>query len=429
LLFVVAGLALALLTGRLTPHLVPDSASYLNYSFSSLEEICRSARMPGYPLWLLIWKRTIGIEIVPAAQVIVHATAAWWLLCELKQWEMPRGQRLAAAIAVGVGCTAMDHISTISTDAIAASFGVMVATAMLRSVRLRNRRWSWVPVAVLATVAIFIRPAYLFLIPWLLIGGAMLERIGGISWRSALISGFRLSAIVVLPLVAWMCVRFAVVGDFAILPFGHQNLAGILVQLVSDDELRGLRGEPARLAGGIVDRKHEFEADHGFAEGDPGATMTIDARWDDMTYNVVVRAAREITGDDTVMQNLAIARLNKAIIRRWPVRYAIWLLKAVRRGAWAIAADMVMHPLFLAAIGCAILCILYRSVTGSSGQLVLEDSPAPRALSIVAWTYMITKLGLVILTSPPIGRFSDAAAIFIPAWFAAAFLRWWQREA
>jgi hypothetical protein len=60
---------------------------------------------------------------------------------------------------------------------------------------------------------------------------------------------------------------------------------------------------------------------------------------------------------------------------------------------------------------------------------VLEDSPPLRALSIVAWTYMITKLGFVILTSPPIGRFSDAAAIFIPAWLAVVFLRWWQQPA
>ena len=39
------------------------------------------------------------------------------------------------------------------------------------------------------------------------------------------------------PMLGWMSVRYVTVGDFAIAPFGHQNLAGVLVQLVSDDEL------------------------------------------------------------------------------------------------------------------------------------------------------------------------------------------------
>ncbi len=382
-LFVAGGLIVAWLTGRLTPHLVPDSVSYLDYPFTSLQEACRSTRMPGYPLWLLCFRRTIGIPFVPAAQVIVHATAVWWLYRELTRWSLPRSQRLAVAVAVGIGCTAMDHISTISTDAIAASLGVMVATATLRWARDVDSAWSWIPVTMLATTAIFVRPAYLFLIPWLLIGGAMLKGIRDTAWRSAVLSAARVAATVVVPLILWMSVRYAVVGDFAVLPFGHQNLAGVLTQLVSDDELRGLEGPPQQLAGAILEQKHEFETrGRGFAAGEPGATMTIDARWDDMTYFVVVPAAREQFGNDNVIQHREIAQLNRAIIRGWPLRYLVWLLKAARRGAWAVAADIVMHPVFLAAICLALLIILSRSVTAQWDLPGEQDSLGLRASAL-----------------------------------------------
>ena len=119
-MFVVAGLALAFASGRLDPHFVDDSPSYVNYKFESLEAVCRAQRMPGYPLWLLVFTKTIGIAFVPAAQVVVHATASWLLFRELGQWGLSDLARLAAAIAVGIGCTAMDHVGTVSTDAVGA---------------------------------------------------------------------------------------------------------------------------------------------------------------------------------------------------------------------------------------------------------------------------------------------------------------------
>ena len=125
-------------------------------------------------------------------------------------------------------------------------------------------------------------------------------------------------------------------------------------------------GDPADLANEIVREKQQLaETGHRFAEGDPRATMTIDARWDDMTYFVVIPAAQRVALNDPIAQHRTIAELNQKIIRQWPERYAIWLLKSARRGAWAIAADMVMHPIFLIAIVLAMAYVLYRSVTVS----------------------------------------------------------------
>ena len=420
ILFALSGIVLAWLTGRLVPSFVPDSPSYQDYSFASLTEMCLSIRTPGYPAWLSVVRSTLGIDLVPLGQVVVHATACWFLFSQLRQWTMPTIQAMVLAGSVGVGCTAMDNIQIISTDAMAASMGVLVATSLLRSTRLKTLRSAMLPV-VFSVLAIFIRPAYLFLIPWLFAAGALLLRYERASWKEAFSSSAVLSLLVLLPVVGWMTVRWAKVDDFGMLPFGHQNLGGVLVQLVSDDELQSL-GDMGRA---VVQQKAAFVRSGGeFSEGEPGATMTIDARWDAMTYFIVVPAAVSVAGTDPIKSHHAIAEMNKAIIKRWPARYLRWIAKAVRRGAWAIAADMVMHPVFLAALMCASVLVVYRSVQ-RLGRATPPASDGLRMMVIVAITYVAAKLLFVALTSPPIGRFSDAAAIFIPGTIAAAFIHWW----
>jgi len=347
LAFVVSGIALAALTGRLEPVRVNDSASYQEYSFASFDSMARSIRTPGYPAWLKLITGSFGIAAVPVCQVILHATASWWLWIELRRWEMSFGAALAAALAVGVGCTPTDHVSTISSDALGASVGVMTATATLRAIRLGGSVVNCLSPALLAATAISIRPAYLFLLVWLPGAVILLMIRRGYQVIRFVRTAMVTLLLVALPVAGWMAARYISVGEFGIAPFGHQNLAGILVQLVSEDELRQL-GE---LGGAIADRKESYLAGLGDpVDLDPTATMTIDARWDAMTYFVVIPAAVEVVGNDSITAHRAIARLNRLIILRWPDRYLVWIAKAIRRGAWAIAADIAMHPVFLATI-------------------------------------------------------------------------------
>tara|TARA_R110002049_G_scaffold4601_4_gene31977 strand:+ start:257058 stop:258500 length:1443 start_codon:yes stop_codon:yes gene_type:complete len=450
LMLVTIGLLLAWVTGRLEPNLVPDSASYLEFPFHSLDAACRSIRTPGYPIWLRLVIGLGGLSFVPACQVVLHATAVFLLVTELRRWSMPWWPLVAIATAVAIGCTPMDHISTISTDAVAASLGVITVSLMLRWSRLDGPFRFSILVAIVAAITIMVRPAYLFLIPWLVVAGWLLRASvvirtakhrrdhaaihskgrrkdgGTLSDHGAMIrSGLVLAGLTLVPILGWMLLRLSVTGDFGMLPFGHQNLAGVLVQLVTDDELQSIRGESSDLAKEIVREKTRLaQTGHTFAAGEPGATMTIDARWDDMTYFVVIPAAERLVPSDRIAQHNEIARLNKRIIRMWPMRYALWLAKAVRRGAWAIAVDIVMHPIFLLVILSTMAIVLLRCLTGPVLGTVEFPQPSMTALAIVTLTYLIMKVGFVVLTSPPIGRFSDAAAIFLPAWFMAMWVCW-----
>ena len=429
-----AGLLLAWASGRLQPHYVPDSPSYLEYPLDSLDAACRSYRTPGYPIWLRMIIGIGGVGLVPVFQVTAHATAVFVLITELRRWSMPWIQLVAVAIAVGLGCTPTDHINTISTDALAASLGVATAAMALRWSRLRATVSSIIAVVAVAFVTIMVRPAYLFLIPWLFVAGWLLGQLrsidSGTEDRQSIVrSSLALAIFTLIPILGWMTLRYAVVRDFGMLPFGHQNLAGILVQLATDDELNQIQGDASDLAREVVKEKSRLAATgHTFPDGEPGATMTIDARWDEMTYFVVIPAAERIVRDDRIAQHNKIAELNRTIIKTWPQRYAFWLIKSARRGAWAIAADIVMHPVFITGILLSIVLVLFRAGTGWQAAHIATPQPATSALAIIALTYMIMKVGFVILTSPAIGRFSDAAAIFLPAWLAVLAVTWTQAK-
>jgi len=431
--FVAFGIALAQLTGRLQQEIVPDSASYLNYSFASLESMGRESRMPGYPLWLALWKRMIGLDYVPVAQVITHALASSWFAIALRRLGMLRILAIVAGITVGIGCTAMDNIAILSTDALAASAGVCTASTLMMWSRTDRTMALGLLTAAFAVFAIMLRPAYLFLIPWLFIAGAMLRYAYASNLRSSLRLSCLLSLVTMLPVLGWMTLRLVAVGEFAILPFGHQNLGAVLVQLVSEEELADLPGEAGELGREVLVSKQEYLRSGGtFPEGDRFATMTIEGSWDNMTYLILVPAADAVAGDDSLASHELMRVMNKEIIKRYPSRYFVWVLKNLRRGAWAIAADIVMHPIFLAVIGLSLLWCVYAAVmdVGLSSRPFSQSDPmsvgrwaeGTRELTIVAITYLIANLGFVALTSPTIGRFSDAAAIFVPAWLVTTLL-------
>ena len=165
--------ALAAVTGRLAVHTVNDSPSYLNYPLGSLRDAMLSIRTPGYPILLALITGTLGLLWVPLAQVLLHATACWYLIEELLHRDMPVRSALLAGFCVLIGCTAADHINTISTDAPAASLGLIAAVALIAVYRT-GRTSNLVLCATITSLAIFVRPAYLFLIPWIAIAGYLL---------------------------------------------------------------------------------------------------------------------------------------------------------------------------------------------------------------------------------------------------------------
>lgn len=307
-------------------------------------------------------------------------------------------------------------------------WGVIVSVLLLRASRLQHWYW-WLACGGAATLAIFVRPAYLFLVIWLPIAGVLLHRhdrgIGllrgkrkSAAWLAAATAGGVLGVLLI-----WMTARKAVVNEFALVPFGHQNLSALLVQTVPRNRLERLSGPGGELAK-VVARKLDAA---GFELPDDRSslsTLTLESQWDRINYEVVFPTAKEMesqrVGEDAeaVRVHRRIGAMNKAILAASPKGYLRWLALGVRRAVWGSLANIAMHPVFLGLILCGAVALVARVSTGA----VLTPIVIPTgwsALALVGISYAIFKIGFIILSSPPLGRFADAGAIFVPAIVAA----------
>ncbi|MCO8125151.1 glycosyltransferase family 39 protein [Stieleria sp. TO1_6] len=433
----VVAVTLAAASGRLVAHAVNDTPSYLEYPFGSLTDALLSIRTPGYPLFLALAKATVGIAAVPLLQLLLHTIASWMLGEELIARKMPIRSALAAAFCVLLGCTASDHISTLATDAPAVSLAVITAVLLMRSTRTRSTTAA-IGCGLLAIVTIFVRPAYLFLIPWLAVTGWLLANKAPVSadrdppQRTGRWLGMGIAVAVGLVVLSWMTLRKSVVNDFGILPFGHQNLSAILVQTVPTDRLRHLDGPGGELAKRVAEGLTEGGYELPVEGGGPLPTLTLESQWGDINYNVIWPLAKQLEQADEqdgqqdarqIRVHRRIGAMNRAILADSPRGYVLWLGLALRRAAWGTAANLTMHPLFLASLLAGMGWLLYRA-TAARPIVPLCPPAGWAALVIVGITFVIFNDAFVILTSPPIGRFADAAAIFLPAIIASLVVGW-----
>ncbi len=261
LLWMIALVLVCVISGRWQPHLVSDSASYLDYPFSSSEAMARSGRLPVYPAILRIAQAispsvTAGLQVVVVLHIVLQAFTVSLLTIELLGWGLQRWTVVAAAAAVAIGCPFWDNVSTIATDCGAMSLGVMTATCILRGWRIGVSTRLAVAIAICTVVAISLRPAYLFLLPWSIL--MLLVRPHDATptpWRRRWRDVATFMTLPSIVLLSWCLFRFSVAGDFSLLPFGHQNMAAVTTQLLDNDELKRIPGRAGKLAKQIANRR------------------------------------------------------------------------------------------------------------------------------------------------------------------------------
>ncbi|TWU15772.1 hypothetical protein [Allorhodopirellula heiligendammensis] len=448
--------AMCAVSGRWQPHLVSDSASYLDYPFASLESMARYSRLPAYPALLraclaIAPSESVGLQLVVLVQILLQAIAVSFFMIEMRRWGLSRSAAIAAAAAVAVGCSFWDHVSTIATDCAAMSWGVITAACILRGWRIGFSTPLAAGVAASSLLSISLRPAYLFLLPWVIT--MVLFRAGdGVlppwtrRWRDVAVIG----SLPLVVLLGWCQFRYTVANDFSLLPFGHQNMAAVTTQLLDNDELEQMSGPGGALASEIARRRVAVSTGRSGRASQPGtgaidgldlrvtsdpslradSYMTLENRWDAMTYLVAIPAAIAVAGDDPIDQHRLLAELDRQIVLAYPLRYARWWMLAMRRGIWGSVANIVMHPIFLMVIvlaaGVAMLVCIWPQVISSRAEMDSEparcSARARRALVLLAISYAATGLAFVALTSPTIGRFSDAAFVFLPSLAALAMV-------
>ena len=101
-----------------------------------------------------------------------------------------------------------------------------------------------------------------------------------------------------------------------------------------------------------------------------------------------------------------------------------------------IVAEIVANPVYLALLLLLLgiqFCHAWRVARSAVNYLPAgrEESLQFNALLFLAVAFAGSNLLCVIITTPPLGRFTDAAGVFlpaVPAWVAVSRLRSWLRE-
>ncbi len=466
-------LLLSLVTGRIRPHLVPDSATYLQHTWDPPSAAARSIRPPGYPLLLdlllaegrkpsgaapdseilaegrkpsgaapvpqflaegrkpsgaspgglrrsakISAARLTGVVII---QIAWQAIAAAALILELRRWRVVKPIAYVAGAVLAVGCPFWDHVSTIATDSLAASIAAMIGVVTLAGWRKGFGPPAAVGLSLLTLMAISLRPAALYLIAAvpLAIAAGWCPGLTQLASRPSRREAPTLAILCyLLPigcvLGGWCFWRGAVTGDYGLLPFGHINLAGVTIQLVSPEELRDV-GPDHPVAYEIFQNP--------LYRGRAMSTMEIEDRWDAQSY-FVAAAAAALNGGDAVDQNRILGGLNRSLILAHPGRYIHWVLLSVRRGIWGSLANLAMHPIYLM-IGLSLIAAVVRQIMKSQQpHRPVAATSVIGPLFILAATHAACLTVFVSLSSPAIGRLVDPGWIFVPVWAVVATLSW-----
>lgn len=425
--------------GRMTCEEVFDTASYLGFPLLPLEAGLVSIRTYGYPLFLQTVLGLTGSKAaVPWAQYAMHLLCVLCWYWGARAWFPSAWLAASAAGSLLVTNTLLRNVFIISSDGLASSFAIATIGALMATVAQPRRLVGWLLLGPLIFATYQIRPAYLFLVglcpllgvgllalrQWLCVDGDHAGQALGRWPTGGLLAGIALG-----PLLVFCLVRWALVGDFGLVSFSGYNFCGVVGQFLDRPTISCLPAEVQPVAAEALRRREALAKEKSNFSGEVVTNyMMIENRFNDSTWTVFYPAADTIAGGDPVQTNRLLVRLAASVIRCRPTLYVIWLAKAWARGVYILASELVIHPLALVLLP---LLPVIHFVTISRRRdavgLCPRDMLLPlNALLLIAVVFSFVNLAFIIVSSPPLSRFMDAAGVFWLPWFCLVFASRWQ---
>ena len=442
---VAQGIALAIFlaaTSQLRPHATPDTPGYQRFPLDSLHAAFEHSRTFGYPIFLrLAGSLADHSAAVPACQLAIHFGAIWVFYLGVCRLLDSRWLAFAAASPLLYSNVLFGYVNNLIADSLASSISVATVGVLMWLVSGRHSNWLWLVLSAACFATYQVRPAYLFLVFLLPILGSGLYWMrarelprGGteIQWL-----GSKLAACGLVPLFAYCAVRWWVVGHFALVSFGGNNFVGTVGVFLTPGMVSELPPDLQRLAETAIETRTKAVARHPEYSDEPTLQyMEIENRFDFNTWVVFVPSAQRLYGNDQPRVNAELRRLAVAIIVARPGYYVAWLGKAAWRGICVTLLDLAQNPIYLGGlVGLLALhgCVVVRTV-GGSPETRLDDRAEPSAIHfpfnaflLVALVFAGMKLLLIIITTPPLGRFMDAGAVFFPTLLGIGLFDRWSR--
>ena len=418
-------LAIALFfLNKFSPVSVGDTPDYTGFPLGDPAAALSHPRTFGYPLFLAIAGLFApSYQAAPLLDFVIHviAVAVFWL--GLRQIIRGPWTSMAVASSLLYSNILLRYGNNLAADSLASSLAIATLGWLLVTLfaeRQRIPHWCLLALGVFACYQV--RPAYLFMIPlvpvlalalWWLVRPTLPP---WHEWCSLLI---KLLLVVALPYLAFCSLRWAVVDHFSVVSFGGNNFAAITCMFVNEADVEHLPEDLQPLGKAIVQRRHQV------AEQDPGYTaeatrryMQIESPFDTNITAICVPAAREVYGERWLDGDRALWRFAAAVIREKPTYYGVWLVKAFIRGIYMIVSEYIMNPVYFLLLVALAAChtgsvILRKHRPGTAGEADPDWFVEINALWILAAGFALAKVLLVVITSPALGRFMDAAGVLL----------------
>lgn len=444
---------LLLVSGGLTMRKVDDTKSYIEAAGStSLTQALSGHRTPGYPLFL----KALGLEredqvegrygrhayrIVrkaPKVEALVFLAAIFlfWYATKVylgSSW-------LAFALAVPLAHASIwKQLGRIQPDFLSA--GLALASISLTLLLVKRPRsaflWSAVCLGVLATY--LVRPGYLFLVPLIPLALASLSLLEGRSLRRCVALGLGALAVTALPYLLYCGLRYALVRDFSVAPFGGTNQVGISAMFLDESVVRRLPRHQRlarrlllkREAEGLVPMPLGEDSVQWYGQHNQNVweiALPLARRW--------VLQGKTVLGDGTeprrdlrIEVNQLLTELSFDTIKLKPFHYLQWLRDGVIYCAdKAFESAWVRWPAILLALSLPIGYLLPARRKPRSPADRESEARGGRLLALVglALAFFLAQTLLILLVDVPYDRFVYGSILLLPSALCGMLFEIWR---
>jgi hypothetical protein len=427
LITIVVVAAILGLLGRLQPVTQLDTDGYQNFPIGNLVDALNHQRTFFYPVVLKgVESQGTPFAIIPYLQFGSAAFAAGIFMSALIRCGWSSGLAFAASLPLLTNLLVMDYTMMVTPDLLAQSLAIIAIAFWLRIVWLGYGGWRWVPLSMLVFLAYQTKPAYLFLVAFVPVGGAIARWWLFGNQSRWLTLGIKLGLSSFVPFLGWCSFRWLMVSHFGLVAFGGYNVIGITGQLLRPDDLSRLSQEARPLANGILELR-DMRVDWSTRT----SYSVYESQYNPMVWEISVPAAAKLFDGDTRRMNLELTKLSHEVIRLRPVRYAMWLLLASKRAVTESVQVTLMNPLSILSI----LSIMFFSANnwylGSRKRLERRSLGLDIEYQTMLWLavgYAICSLSLVILVETPLSRYCAPASVFLSSLISMrayqAYLTW-----
>lgn len=425
----------------LVANFSPDAVSYeLLAEAETLREALSSVRTIGYPLFL----RALGgispeYQAAPTAHLAIYfavLVAFWW---SVRRYTDSPWLAFAWTLPLAHPCN-LWFIKYVQPDFLGPAVAIAAVASLILLVD-RPGPLGWTALTALTFCAYQMRPDNLFLVALLPCAGIVLLLCRRTFAPSALLRfAAGLGVAVVVPLLLFMTLRWSVVGQFGVVPFGGYNLIGVTASFLDRDLVDELPQEHRQLAGRILEAREARKlrplradswTDQWFRQYSPNVWHVAEPIARELlteagTTRIDGVDVPPLSGEPVFTINRAFKELSRAIIVRRPLVYSKWVHDGFGAGRAMLFECKEFGALIL------LLALSVPFVIARAGRRSVADpASADRALrflglATVAVAYFAGRLLLTVLVNEPSPRFVLPAMVFLPGVLAASLFEVWR---